>query len=319
MSAWHLLDSELLPLFKASPGPVLSAESLPMMRGAMAAARGTARARSTDDVAIEESWIDTSHNGPLRILLFRPKSFDGLVPGMVHFHPGGWVLGVPELSTSTLLAIASVLKCVIVSVDYRLAPEHPFPAAHDDGLAALQWLVRNADDLGIDRDRLGLLGESAGATIATGLALYLRDEAEQNPLAFLSLVYPALDDQQAIAPPHPFAGTIGLDQNAARFAWQALLGQEPGGEHVSCLAAPARATELGNLPPTFMAIGSLDPFIEENFAFAQRLIRAGVRTELYVIDGAPHGFDRAETAEVTRNLHRVRNSWLLRILGKVPQ
>jgi acetyl esterase/lipase len=281
----------------------------------MAGLKGTAAAKSTDDVIVSERRIKQANGQSLRVLVLRPKIVAKALPGFVHFHPGGWVAGVPEMSLTTLLSIAAEISCIIVSVDYRLAPEHPFPAAFEDGLAALAWIDSEHEQLGVDPTRIGLLGESAGATIAAGLALHARDHGRQNPLLLQSLVYPPLDDRAALDPPHPFAGSIGLDQSAARFAWQSLLQCDPGQDGVSSFASPNRSACLDNLPPTFLAVGSLDPFLEENMAFAARLLRDGVRTELLVLDGAPHGFDRVEGAEVTRCLRAARISWLKRTLA----
>jgi acetyl esterase/lipase len=200
-----------------------------------------------------------------------------------------------------------------VSVDYRLAPEHPFPAAHDDVLATLRWIRANAVDLQVDTNRLVLAGESAGATIVTGVALRCRDEGENRGIIGLSLVYSALDNRTVNMPPHPYAGTIGLGPKQMRFAWSSYLGD--GETHqISPYAAPGRAENLRDLPPVFLALGALDPFIDENLEFARRLIREGVSTTLHVFAGAPHGFDRLESAQVTKQLRRLRNDHLKRCI-----
>lgn len=309
---WELLDPELRVLFEAPTTPVLSVETYPAMRAMMAAIPRPPS--GTGGCEIEERWIEGAGQGRLRLLIFSRCGRSGVAPGLLHLHPGGWVLGSPEMSCSTLLAIVEALDCVIVSVDYRLAPEHPFPAATDDAWAGLEWMVSNAATLGIDPQRVGLLGESAGANIAAGLSLRVRDE-QAHPLVVQSLIYPAFDDRSALQPPHPYAGQIGLGLQSMRFAWSALLGQDPGSEGISAYAAPARAANLDGLPATFMAIGALDPFIDENLDFAGRLIRAGVPTELHVYPGSPHAFDRQEGASVTKALRRDRAAFLSRVLG----
>jgi acetyl esterase len=261
-----------------------------------------------------EHHIDRADGTALRLVVIRPEGAIGLMPGVVHCHPGGWMLGTPEISGPTLVDIARNVQCVIVSVDYRLAPEHPFPAAHDDAATALRWVRSNGQELQIDTGRIILAGESAGATIAAGIALRCRDEGEDHGIIGLSLVYAPLDDRTIAKPPHPYAGSIGLSADHMRFAWTSYLG-DIGTHGISSYAAPGRADSLRGLPPVFLAVGALDPVIEENLEFAQRLIREGVPTTLQVFSGAPHGFDRLETAQVTEQLRKLRNDHLKRCIA----
>ena len=260
---------------------------------------------------VAEHLVDRADGSALRLVVIRPERVSGCAPVVLHCHPGGWILGAPETSGPTLIDIANNLDCVIVSVDYRVAPEHPFPAAHDDVVTALRWIRSNAQQLEIDTGRIILAGESAGANIAAGIALRCRDDGDDQGLIGLSLVYAPLDDRTTAMPPHPYAGTIGLGADQMRFAWASYLG-DAGTNDVSLYAAPARAEHLGGLPPVFLAVGALDPVIEENLEFAKRLIREGVATTLHVFSGAPHGFDRLETAQVTVQLRQLRNEHLNR-------
>lgn len=304
-----LLDPQLAPLFVGVPTPSFSNETLPMLRQAM-----TGSPIEAADLLVTEYHIDRADGTALRLVVIRPEAAFGLMPGVLHCHPGGWMLGTPEISGPTLMDIARNVQCVIVSVDYRLAPEHPFPAAHDDAAAALRWVRSNAQELQIDPGRIILAGESAGATIAAGLALRCRDEDEDQGIIGLSLVYAPLDDRTTANPPHPYAGSIGLGADHMRFAWTSYLG-DIGTNEVCPYAAPARAESLRGLPPVFLALGALDPFIEESLVFAQRLIRQGVPTTLHVFSGAPHGFDRLETAQVTQQLRKLRNDNLKRCIA----
>lgn len=288
------------------PTPSFSDETLPMLRQAMA---GSPIEGAGLEVATH--CIDRADGSALRLVVIRPEGADRLVPGVLHCHPGGWMLGAPETSGSTLVDIARNLQCVIVSVDYRLAPEHRFPAAHDDLFAALRWVRSNMQELGIDPDRIILAGESAGANIAAGVALRCRDEGDDHGLVGLSLVYAPFDDRMTAEPPHPHAGSIGLNADHMRFAWASYLGSNAS-QAVAPYAAPGRAEALGGLPPVFLAVGALDPVVDENLEFAKRLIRAGVPTTLHVFSGAPHGFDRLESAKVTEQLRRLRNEHLQR-------
>ena len=231
----------------------------------------------------------------------------------LYFHGGGFTIG--SVATHDVLCrhLAHLAHCAVLSLDYRLAPEHPFPAAHDDMFTALRWVRSNAQQLEIDTGRIILAGESAGANIAAGIALRCRDEGDDQGLIGLSLVYAPLDDRTTAMPPHPYAGTIGLGADQMRFAWASYLGGV-GTLDASPYAAPARAENLGGLPPVFLAAGALDPVIEENLEFAQRLIREGVASTLHVFSGAPHGFDRLETAQVTVQLRSLRNNHLKRCI-----
>jgi acetyl esterase len=308
MSSSSLLDPQLVPLFVGVPTPAFSNETLPMLRQVM-----TGSPIESAGLEVAEHDIDRVDGTALRLVIIRSKGATGLLPVVLHCHPGGWILGTPETSGPTLIDIAGNLDCLIVSVDYRLAPEHPFPAAHDDVLAALCWVRSNAEQLKIDADRIILTGESAGAAIVAGIALRCRDDGEDQGIIGLSLVYSPLDDRTVAQPPHPHAGSIGLGADHMRFAWASYLGKL-GPQSVSAYAAPARAENFCGLPPVFLGVGALDPMIEENLAFAQRLIRDGVATTLHVFAGAPHGFDRLETAQVTQQLRQLRNNHLKRCI-----
>ena len=306
MTSKSLLDPQLAPLFEGVPNPSFSNETIPVLRQVMAGSRIEGAG-----LKVAEHLVDRADGSALRLVVIRPEGVTGLLPVLLHCHPGGWILGAPETSGPTLIDIANNLDCVIASVDYRLAPEHPFPAAHDDVVTALRWIRSNAQQLEIDTGRIILAGESAGANIAAGIALRCRDEGDDQGLIGLSLVYAPLDDRTTAMPPHPYAGTIGLGADQMRFAWASYLGGV-GTLDASPYAAPARAENLGGLPPVFLAAGALDPVIEENLEFSKRLIREGVATTLHVFSGAPHGFDRLETVQVTVQLRQLRNEHLNR-------
>lgn len=201
-------------------------------------------------------------------------------------------------------SIVSTIGCVAVSVDYRLAPETPHPGPVEDCYAALTWLYTHAEELGVDTTRIALAGASAGGGLAAGLAVLTRDRGEV-PLAFQLLIYPMLDDRTVTSTePHPHTGEYIWTPEANRFGWTALLGQEPGGTGVSPYAAAARADHLEGLPPTFISVGALDLFLEEDMEYARRLMRAGVPTELHVYPGAFHGFNMVADAKVSQAMAR---------------
>jgi triacylglycerol lipase len=164
----------------------------------------------------------------------------------------------------------------------------------------LAWLQRNAEELGLDPERIAIRGESAGGGIAAGLAIMARDRGGP-PICFQLLIYPMLDDRTVTGDPHPYAGEFVWDRPSNHFGWQCWLGVAPGSSEVPPLAAPARVENLAGLPPTFIATAALDMFAEENLEYARRLLRAGVPTELYLAPGAFHGFEAmAPEADVSK-------------------
>ena len=309
MTPPSLLDPQLAPLFVGTPTPAFTDATIPILRKAM-----TGSPIADVGMHVQEHHLDRADGTALRLVVVRSNEAVGALPVVVHAHPGGWMLGTPETSGPTLVEMARNTSCVVVSVDYRLAPEYPFPAAHQDMMAALRWVQSTAQAQGFDAERIVLAGESAGANIAAGVALRCRDEGDDDGIVGLSMVYSPLDDRAMSKPVHPYAGSIGLSASHIRFAWTSYLrGVEA--DHVTLYAAPGRAESLTGLPPIFLAVGAIDPVVDENIEFAQRLIRDGVPTTLHIFAGAPHGFDRLETADVTVQLRKLRNEHLNRCIA----
>lgn len=212
-------------------------------------------------------------------------------PAILHTHGGGYIVGSAKASIAPCQEIARQLDCVIVTVDYRLAPETTYAGSVADNHAALQWLHAQAAELGVDPARIALLGESAGGGHAALLALMARDRRSV-PLCAQVLIYPMLDDRTgSTRSVPPFIGRIGWDATANVFGWQSFLGRKPGGRDVPAAGVPARVADLSGLPPTFIGVGSIDLFVDEDIDFSRRLIASGVPTELVVTPGAFHGFD----------------------------
>ncbi len=270
-------------------------------------------------VSCQERFIPGLNGAPdVRILHYVPPGETATPrPALLEIHGGGFVLGNPEIGDATNRAAALEHGCVIVSVDYRLAPETRFPGALEDCYAALCWLHDNAPQLGIDRDRIAISGGSAGGGHAAALALYARDRVRQDgtgpAICFQVLDYPMLDDRTCADPqPHPYCGHFIWSPEKNRFGWKALLGMEPGGPDVPQNAAPARASDLSGLPPAYIMIGGLDLFLEESLEYARRLSRAGVPVELHVIPGGYHGFGVAQDAPQSRQAARLASEALAR-------
>jgi acetyl esterase/lipase len=227
----------------------------------------------------------------VRVMVSRPSDESGTDrPAVLWIHGGGYVIGRPEQNQSLVEDLAFELGCVVVAVAYRLAPETPFPGPVEDCFSALQWIHREAGTLGVDTSRVAVAGESAGGGLAAALCLLARDRG--GPAVSQSLlVYPMLDDRTAVEEERdPYTGQFVWTRADNTYGWAALLGAPPGGEHVSPYAAAARATDLTGLPPTFLSVGALDLLKDECLDFAQRLMQAGVPTDLHVYSGAFHGF-----------------------------
>jgi triacylglycerol lipase len=223
-------------------------------------------------------------------------------------------MGAPEMKDVENRLFASELRCAIYSVDHRLAPEEPHPAPLEDIYSVFAWLHANAGQLGLDPARIGIKGESGGGGFAAAAVLYARDR--QGPkFAFQHLIYPMIDDRTAVRKDlHPYVGEFVWTQENNYFGWRSLLGEEPGSADVSPYAAAARAADVSGLPPTYISVGGLDLFLEENMTYADRLSRAGVPVELHMYPRAYHGFYRAMSARVTRQAEHDTREALRRFL-----
>jgi triacylglycerol lipase len=288
----RLVAPELLPFLDAMPRMELSVEILPVIRAGAAAMPPPPLTPELEAVRREERHVPGAPGDPdVRVLVYTPPgAAAGLRPAYLQIHGGGFVLGTAEMSDLANRMFCAGLDCIVVAVDYRLAPDTPFPGAVNDCHAALRWLAANASALGVDPTRIAIGGESAGGGHAAALALRVRDEGKI-PLCLQLLDAPMLDDRTGTgADSHPFAGEFVWRPESNRFGWRCLLGREPGGPAVPAGAVPARAEDLGGLPPTFIIVGALDLFAEENMEYARRLMRAGVPTELHLVPGAYHGY-----------------------------
>lgn len=208
------------------------------------------------------------------------------------------------------------LGLVGVSVDYRLAPEAPYPAPLEDCYRALAWVFNHADELGIDPDLVGVYGGSAGGGLAAGLSLLVRDRGEWQ-ISFQALESPMLDDRQQ-TPSSQFDGLPVWSKDINEFGWRSYLGPLYASAELPIYAAPARATDLNGLPPTFISATGVDGFRDEDTDFAFRLQQAGVETEFHVVPGAPHGYGMVENSYATQKLRRSRDEWLGWILNRSP-
>lgn len=313
-SSRHLVDRDLLPVLEAQPLVPLSLGMLDQHRNRPVAIDVDPAVKAATEMVTRK--IPGSSGAPdVGLLLCRPLKAKRYLPCILYIRGGGYVQGAAAWREPLLRSLALELDCVVAAVDYRLAPETRFPGALEDCTAALDWLFAEAVALGLDARRIGVMGDSAGGGLAAALALWNRDR-NGPALAFQHLMYPMLDDRTCTRDdPHSYTGEFVWDRHNNHFGWSALLGVEPGSADVSAYAAPARATDLGRLPPTFIATGALDLFLEENLDYARRLARAGVPIELHVYPGAFHGFDFAPHTAVAAQARRDSREALKRLLG----
>nr|WP_047168081.1 alpha/beta hydrolase [Sphingomonas sp. Y57] len=286
------VDPQLAELLEKLPTRHLSLDTLAEFRATSLIDPSPPR-----EVGISWYQILSDPRGSASVFVYRPPG-KGPFPCIYYIHGGGLVAGRAGDLHGFLAPLTLELSCIIVSVEYRLAPEHPFPAAIDDCHAGLVWTFENAARLGIDPRCIGVMGASAGGGLAASLALLVRDQAIYQ-LTFQHLIYPMLDDRTGTTrAAGAFVGRHVWTAQNNSFGWQSYLRDLAGSEKVPPYAAAARASDLSDLPPTLLAVGALDLFVEENMEYARRLIIAGVPTELHIYPGAYHGFDLAPSAAV---------------------
>ncbi|HET8850936.1 MAG TPA: alpha/beta hydrolase [Ktedonobacteraceae bacterium] len=306
-STKHLIDPELIPLLDMLPPLNPTRESLPHIRAIFKemAAQMLAALPESPDISVSEHHIPGPQGEPdVRVLVYLPKNASTPTPALLWMHGGGYLWDNADRAYPLVKGLIAATGCAAVAVDYRLAPETSHPGPVEDCYAALKWLYTHAEKLSVDASRIAIGGESSGAGLAATLALLTRDRGEV-PLIFQLLMYPMLDDRTATATDHhPYTGEYIWTAESNRFAWTALLGEEPGGANISPYAAPARAERLEGLPPAFIGVGTLDLFLEEDLEYARRLTRAGVPAELHVYPGAFHVFNIAENARVAQAFTR---------------
>ena len=308
-----LIDPSLLPGLDFMPSLDLTPESLPVIRQGMEQMSATVPEPENSGVEWREERITAPDGHELLIRIYRPLDVRGLLPAVLHVHGGGYVMGSVSTNHLSNIGLAASTAALILSVDYRLAPETVAPGAVEDCYAALKWLHGNAATLGVDPAKIAVRGESAGGGLAAALALLARDRGGP-AIAHQNLIYPMLDGRTCITRLPAHLGAFVWARQANAFGWRSLLGQEPGSADVSPYAAPARAEELAGLPPAFIAVGALDLFLVEDMDYARRLIEAGVPVELHVYPGAYHGFDVLPDAAPVRQMKRDAVAALRKVL-----
>ena len=313
-SVRELLHPELRGVLDAFVLPPLDSDQVSVLRDPDLIPALSRAAELSGKVEITKRLAPADPPVPVRV--YRSVDASGPQPAIVAIHGGGYVMGFAAMYDTSFDRWCQTLGVVGVSVEYRLAPETPYPGPLEDCYAALRWTHDNAHELGVDPSRIGIAGVSAGGGLAAGLALLARDRNEV-PVAFQLLDCPMLDDRSH-TPSFQADDLFVWTRQANEFGWRAYLGDLYGTDRVPYCAAPARATDLTRLPPAFVSVGAIDGFRDEDVDYALRLNQAGVPCELHVYPGVPHGYQMAQEAMVVRQAARHIDDWLAAQLSSRP-
>lgn len=280
------VDPELKDMLSVMPA--LKLDNLEELRGSIQAMLPSATVNEA--VSISDRLIPRpDDNSELRIRIYEPVEKEKILPGLLWIHGGGYVIGAPEMDDALCQRYVEEANCVVVSVDYRLAPEHPYPAPLEDCYTALQWFYDNAKELDVDSSCLAIAGASAGGGLTAALALLARDR-QGPPIAFQMPLYPMIDDRNITPSSHEITDERVWNRKNNIKGWDMYLG-ETNRDDISPYAAPARATDFSGLPPTYTCVGDLDPFRDETIEYIAKLRQAGVPTEFHLYSGCFHGFE----------------------------
>ncbi|MFI5047207.1 MAG: alpha/beta hydrolase [Acidimicrobiia bacterium] len=298
-----VLDPEVAAALDAMPPMRFNAETVPAIR----ANRAAMLTFELGD-AVERTDHVVRAAPELVVRVHRPRGVTTPLPCVYSIHGGGYVIGTCLQDDPRFDVWSAGIPCIGASVEYRLAPETPYPGPLDDCYDGLRWIHEHHEELGIDPDRIGIAGLSAGGGLAAALALLARDRAEI-PLAFQLLECPMLDDRQQTSSSRR-DGLPVWSRESNEFGWRSYLGDLYGSDDVPELAAPARARDLTNLPPTLLIVGGADGFRDEDIEYALRLSQSGVATELHVLPGVPHGVQLAVGSSAAKRWRALVDDWV---------
>jgi acetyl esterase/lipase len=315
MSRRHLIDPEMSPpleaLLEAIPGGFNSVPDILRRRATVEAMLSAIEVPDNPNVSKEDRTVPGPAGDPdISVRVYRPVNAEGAVPGIFFIHGGGMILGSVEGEDPVATRICDQVGAIVVSVEYRLSPEHPHPAPVEDCYAGLVWMASHAEDLGFDPDRLAVYGGSAGGGLTIAVCLAARDRGGP-AVKYMMPIYPMIDDTNMTRSSQEIID-IGIWDRAGNVeAWAWYLGGKPADQY----AAPARAEDLAGLPPAFIDVGTVDLFRDEDIAFAQRLMAAGVPTELHVHPGSYHAAETfAPEAALAKRIWAIRLDALRRAL-----
>jgi acetyl esterase/lipase len=258
------------------------------------------RGETDKNLDCSEKWILRDDNSQLRICIFKSKEQSGKVPGILWMHGGGYGMGMPEQGIAMAKAFNKKKPCVMIAPDYRLSVDAPYPAALYDCYTALLWMKNNAESLGINDCQIFIGGDSAGGGLTAALSLYSRDKSEVN-IAFQMPLYPMLDDRMQTESATANNAPV-WNSKSNYYGWKLYLGELFGKDNVSEYAAPARATNYANLPPTATFVGDLEPFRDETILYVENLRKAGVKVSFRIFEGCYHAFEQVcPKAEISKD------------------
>lgn len=298
---------EMIPAFE------FNAETLPLIRSGVG---GNAPSVAEPAIAPVRTVI-AGPGGPLEVFWYDPSPGAADRPALLHMHGGGMVIGSAAQMQLGPAKLATSLGAPVASVEYRLAPETPFPGPQEDCYAALGWLANGAGELGVDPARIGVTGESAGGGLAAAVAQMARDRGGPRVAAQI-LTYPMIDHRVGgDADPwrNRHTGEFIWSRASNQFGWEALRGDYPADDARKGWFSPSLADDLAGLPPAWIGVGNLDLFFDENLDYARRLVDAGVPVELHAYPGAFHGFDMTDSSRVARDFARDMLQGARRLLG----
>jgi acetyl esterase len=300
MSTRHLVDPEIAPIIDAFPLRDMTIENIAEVRGELAILSQDFGELLIEPHIVQAKGRDGAPDVPLYV--YNPPSHNRSRGAILHIHGGGMVMGSAEMSKMSMPGMALENDAVAISVDYRLAPETPFPGPQEDCYAGLQWLIENAAELGVDPNRIVVMGESAGGGLAAALAQMVRDRGDYK-LAGQVLIYPMLDHRTGGTDDrykNPTTGEFIWTPGRNQFGWESLRGSYAADDQRKGWFSPSLADSLASLPPTFIMTGSLDLFFDENLDYTRRLCADGVLVELHVYPGGIHAFNLAADARIAQ-------------------
>ncbi|MYB08412.1 MAG: alpha/beta hydrolase [Acidimicrobiia bacterium] len=304
-----MLDPEIELLIDTVPTRDLSVELLPEIRATLP----VQFPELSDAVERSDHVVDEANGVVVRV--HRSRGIEGAAPCVYSIHGGGYIRGTYEMDDAKFDRWCPTYGIVGVSVEYRLAPETSYPGPLEDCYAGVKWTYDNADEIGVDRGKIGITGVSAGGGLCAALALLARDRGEV-PLQFQLLDCPMLDDRQ-ITPSSQLDDLVIWTKQTNAFGWKCYLGDLYGSDDVPYTAAAARAEDLSGLPDAYVCVGGADGFRDEDITYAMRLYGAGVPTELHVYPGAPHGVGLFPQTQIAQRYAADREDWLRRQLERL--
>ena len=265
------------------------------------------KCESDKDVIVSEYDIAGYEGVILNTLVIEPRNTESKLPCLVYFHGGGFMLKSTAINQQTVKEYVAKTPCRVVYVDYRLAPDNPFPIPVEDCFSTYKWVLEHGEMLQIDSNNIMIGGDSAGGNLAIGVTLMARDRGLSLPRKAM-LIYPATDRRMMTESMQKYTDTPVWDAKLSQMMWDAYLGEQPA-EHIE-YASPMEANDLTSFPKTYMEVAEFDCLHDEGVAFYKRLVECGTEIELHEVNGASHGFENVFESRITRQCMARRVEWM---------